>query len=57
MVILFNTRDKDRKTTHQNSGVRIDAMDNNNNEISYYGVIEEIWELEYMPLNIPLFLC
>jgi hypothetical protein len=57
MVILFNTRDKDRKTTHQNSGVRIDAMDNNNNKISYYGVIEEIWELEYMPLNIPLFLC
>jgi hypothetical protein len=53
----FYTRDQDRKTTHQNSGVRIDTMDNNNNKNSYYGVIEEIWELEYGPLNIPLFLC
>jgi hypothetical protein len=32
-------------------------MDNNNNKNSYYGAIEEIWELEYGPLNIPLFLC
>jgi hypothetical protein len=43
----FNTRDKDWKTTQQNSCVRIDAMDNNNNKKSYYGFIEEIWELEY----------
>jgi hypothetical protein len=53
----FYTRDQDRKTTHQNSGVRIDAMDSNNSKNSYYGVIEEIWKLEYEPLNIPLFLC
>jgi hypothetical protein len=32
-------------------------MDSNNNKNSYYGVIEEIWELEYWTLNIPLFLC
>jgi hypothetical protein len=32
-------------------------MDNNNNKNSYYGVIEEIWELEYGPLNIPMSLC
>jgi hypothetical protein len=32
-------------------------MDSNHNKNSYYGVIEEIWELEYGPLNIPLFLC
>jgi hypothetical protein len=32
-------------------------MDNNNNKNSYYGVIEVIWELEYGPLNIPLFPC
>jgi hypothetical protein len=32
-------------------------MDSNNNKNSYYGVIEEIWELEYGALNIPLFLC
>jgi hypothetical protein len=24
---------------------------------SYYGVIEEIWELDYGPLKIPLFFC
>jgi hypothetical protein len=53
----FYTRDKDRKTTHQNSGVSIDTMDSNNNKKSYYGVIEEIWELEYGSHNIPLFLC
>jgi hypothetical protein len=53
----FYTRDQDRKTTHQNSGVRIDAMDNNNNKNSYYGFIKGIWELEYRVLNIPLFLC
>jgi hypothetical protein len=53
----FYKRGQDQKTTHQNSGVRIDAMDNNNNKNLYYGVIEEIWELEYRPLNIPLFLC
>jgi hypothetical protein len=53
----FYTRDQDRKTSHQNSGVRIDAMDSNNNKNLYYGVIEEIWELVYGPLNIPLFLC
>jgi hypothetical protein len=38
----FYTRDQDRKTTHQNSGVCIDAMDNNNNKNSYYVVIQEI---------------
>jgi hypothetical protein len=53
----FYTRGQDQKTTHQNSGVHIDAMDSNNNKNSYYGVIEEIWELQYGPLNIPLFLC
>jgi hypothetical protein len=54
----FYTRDQDQKTTHQNSGVRIDIMDDNNkNKNSYYGVIEEIWELEYGALNISLFLC
>jgi hypothetical protein len=26
-------------------------MDSNNNKNSYYGVMEEIWELEYGPLT------
>ena len=38
---------------NQNSGVRIDAIGNDGNKDSYFGVIEEIWELDYGPLNIP----
>jgi hypothetical protein len=57
MAILFTQETKDQKITHQNSGVHIDAMDDNKNKNSYYGVIDEIWELEYGALNIPLFLC
>lgn len=53
----FYTRAQDQKSTNQNSGVRIDAMDRNNSKESYYGFIQEIWELEYGPLYIPLFLC
>ena len=53
----FYTRAQDKKSTNQNSGVRIDATDSNGNKNSYYGVIEEIWELEYGPLKIPLFKC
>jgi hypothetical protein len=32
-------------------------MDSNHNKNSYYGFMEEIWELEYGPHNILLFLC
>src|SRR6187551_1039849 len=53
----FYTRAQDKRSTNQNSGVRIDATDTNGNTNSYYGVIEEIWELEYGPLKIPLFKC
>lgn len=53
----FYTRAQDKKSTNQNSGVRIDATDTNGNTNSYYGIIEEIWELEYGPLKIPLFKC
>ena len=53
----FYTRAQDRKSTNQNSGVRIDAIDSNGCKNFYYGIIEEIWELEYGALNIPLFLC
>ena len=53
----FYTRAQDEKSTNQNSGVRIDAIGNDENKDSYFGVIEEIWELEYGPLMIPLFRC
>ncbi|WVZ91559.1 hypothetical protein U9M48_037711 [Paspalum notatum var. saurae] len=54
----FYTRAQDRKSTNQNSGVRIDAIDNDGNKDTYYGCNEEIWELEYGPyMSIPLFRC
>jgi hypothetical protein len=37
--------------------VRIDAIGNDGKNDSYYGIIEEIWELHYGPLKIPLFRC
>ena len=38
----FYTRAQDQKSTNQNSGVRIEAIDNNEKAETYYGVIEEI---------------
>jgi hypothetical protein len=54
---IFYIRAQDEKSTNENSGVRIDAIGNDGNKDSYFGVIEEIWELEYGPLMIPLFRC
>lgn len=53
----YYTRDQDKKSTNQNSGVRIDAIDNDGKKDSYYGVIEEIWELSYGPITVALFRC
>ena len=57
MGIHFTQELKTKKSTNQNSGVRIDARGNDGNKDSYFGVIEEIWELEYGPLMILLFRC
>jgi hypothetical protein len=49
---------QDKKSTNQNSFVRFDATDNNGQKDTYYGYIEEIWELDYGPtFKIPLFRC
>jgi hypothetical protein len=54
----FYTRAQDNKKTNQNSGVRTDAYDCDDNRETYYGFIEEIWELEYRKfLKVPLFRC
>ena len=37
--------------------MRIEAIAFDGNKDSYFRVIEEIWELEYGPLMIPLFRC
>jgi hypothetical protein len=49
---------QDKKSTNQNSGVCFDATDDNGQKDTYYGYIEEIWELDYGPtFKIPLFRC
>ncbi|WVZ62896.1 hypothetical protein U9M48_012588, partial [Paspalum notatum var. saurae] len=41
----FYTRAQDRKSTNQNSGIRIDAIESDGNKDTYYGCIDETWEL------------
>jgi hypothetical protein len=54
----FYTIAQDKKSTNQNSGVRFDATDDNGQNDTYYGYIEEIWELDYGPnFKISLFRC
>jgi hypothetical protein len=38
---------ENKSVAYQNSGVHIDAVDKSGNNITYYGFIEEIWELDY----------
>jgi hypothetical protein len=52
------TKQQDDKSTVQNSGVTLVALSGTDNTLdSYYGWIEEIWELDYMRFKIPLFSC
>ena len=54
----FYTTAQDIKSTNQNSGVRFDATNNNGKKGTYYGLIEDIWELDYGPsFKVPLFRC
>nr|AAP12910.1 transposon protein, putative, CACTA, En/Spm sub-class [Oryza sativa Japonica Group]ABF97496.1 transposon protein, putative, CACTA, En/Spm sub-class [Oryza sativa Japonica Group] len=53
----FYTRAQDMKSTNQNSAVRVDAMGYDGTTATYYGAIEDIWELDYGPLKVPLFWC
>ncbi|XP_078179598.1 uncharacterized protein LOC144573719 [Carex rostrata] len=63
----FYTRTQDEKSTVQNSGVTLVAVSSDFSgakgagpsqaSMSYYGFIEEIWELDYRTFKIPLFLC
>jgi hypothetical protein len=58
----FYTMTKDTKIVYQNSGVRVQAVvddshddDDDTETNTYYGQIEEIWELDYVGLNVALF--
>ncbi|POO03524.1 hypothetical protein TorRG33x02_007290, partial [Trema orientale] len=63
----FSTRDRDNIRTTQNSGVSIVAKtiqfssskDKNpiESDVVYYGVIAEIWELDFVTFRLPVFMC
>jgi hypothetical protein len=54
----FYTKAKEKKSQHQNSGVRVNAKDSEGNLNTYYGYIDEIWEHSYgLSLEIPIFKC
>jgi hypothetical protein len=53
----FYTKAKDNRNQCQNSGVRVDAEDSTGKN-TYYGYIEEIWELNYgVFVQISIFKC
>jgi len=63
----FYTKSQDDKSSMQNSGVTVDAYsdhfssatDKNPIQASmpYFGVIKQIWELDYSEFRVPLFKC
>ncbi|CAA0810561.1 Unknown protein, partial [Striga hermonthica] len=64
---LFYTKERDEKSTMQNSGVSVEAESmhfssaKDKNPLcassSYFGIIEEIWELNYVKFTVPVFKC
>jgi hypothetical protein len=45
---MFHTKEKDKKSATQNSGVRYEGIEEGTMETkTYYGQIEEICELDY----------
>ena len=55
----FHTKEKDKKSTTQNSGVRYEGINEATRDTkAYFGQIEQIWELDYGgELQIPIFQC
>jgi hypothetical protein len=59
----FYTMAQDKKSIYQDSGVRVRAVvdishdDDDTGTNTYYGQIEEIWELDYVRLKVALFRC
>jgi hypothetical protein len=55
---MFYTKQQDKKSTYQNSGVHVDAYDvKGQDKNMYYGQIQEIWELDFHGFKIPIFRC
>ena len=56
---LFYTAAKDKKTVSQNSGIRIEALDERTcQNTTHFSVIDDIWEVHYgSNIQIPGFRC
>jgi hypothetical protein len=54
----YYTKEKDKKSVVQNSGIYIEAIDPQGLKTMYYGYIQDIWELDYdVRMRIPVFRC
>jgi hypothetical protein len=54
----YYTKEKDKKSVAQNSGIRIEAIDPQGMKTMYCGYIHNIWELDYgLRIRIPIFRC
>jgi hypothetical protein len=55
----FHTKEKDKKSTVQNNGVRYEGVDESMGQTkTYFGQIKEIWELDYGgDLQLAVFRC
>jgi hypothetical protein len=54
----YYTKEKDRRSVAQNSGIHIEAFDPLGVKTTYYEYIQDIWELNYETrLQIPIFKC
>jgi hypothetical protein len=54
----YYTKEKDKKSVAKNSGIRIEAIDPHGLKTTYYGYIQDIWELDYgVRMRIPIFRC
>jgi hypothetical protein len=54
----YYTKEKDKRSVVQNSGIHIEAFDPLGVKTTYYGYIQDIWELNYdARLQIPIFKC
>jgi hypothetical protein len=47
MGTLITIKKKTRRVLSQNSGIRIEAIDPQGLKTTYYGYIQDIWELDY----------
>jgi hypothetical protein len=54
----YYTKEKDKRSIAQNSDICIEAFDPLEVKTTYYGYIQDIWELDYgVRLQIPIFKC